>query len=100
MVLDQPQAELLTRTRFKRAHKLFEAWRQLGELQIAAVTQFTGNIFGYVARPSLGCIESNHAHRVSVLASKQVSNGGLKVGSLGISFAPDPAKPAQIIDQR
>jgi hypothetical protein len=45
-------------------------------------------------------LKGKDADRVLVLALEQVGDHRLEIGRLIIRFAPDPAKPAQIVHQQ
>jgi hypothetical protein len=62
-------------------YKICERSRHLAHLQIAAPTQFAGDILGNIFRPPLGRVEGDDTVGIAVLATQQVLDDGLKVGT-------------------
>jgi hypothetical protein len=77
--------------------EVLQRCRHVAQLQIAAPAQLDRDVGGNIARPALDGIEGENAYRVFVLALEQVHDHDLEVGCLTVGFAPDPAKPAQVV---
>jgi hypothetical protein len=77
--------------------KFLQIRGNVGQLQIAAMLDFAGDVFGDVLRPALCGVEGDDPDRVAVLASHQVGDDGLEVRGLSVGFPPNGAEPAEIV---
>jgi hypothetical protein len=74
-----------------------EVFRVIFGLCVEPLQDLFGDIFGYIARPAFGSVESDDPHRAIELAAHQIGDDGFPVGLFFVDLAPAAAEVAEIV---
>ena len=68
--------------------------------RVKSLQDLFGDIFGDIARPAFGSVESNHPHGAIELAAHQIGDDGFPVGLFFVDLAPASAAFAEIVQHQ